>query len=255
MSAELKTKLREGKNVVGMFLSEIAHPNLVRLMQAAGAEFVIVDCEHGYFDYAQVAAIAAVASGIGFPMIVRMPCLSREPVQKYLDAGADGVWVPMLETREQAEELVRLGKYAPMGQRGISTMRPHSNYAPGKLTEYIGKANERTMLFAQIETRRGAENAGAIAAVEGLDGVFVGPNDLACDLGCTGDFNTPVMERTIGSVLEAVRKVGKPCGIVASNPEFLRRWAARGMTMFSCDSELGLLKKGIQNMVASVGLS
>ena len=255
MSAELKTKLREGKNVVGMFLSEIAHPNLVRLMQAAGAEFVIVDCEHGYFDYAQVAAIAAVASGIGFPMIVRMPCLSREPVQKYLDAGADGVWVPMLETREQAEELVRLGKYAPMGQRGISTMRPHSNYAPGKLTEYIGKANERTMLFAQIETRRGAENAGAIAAVEGLDGVFVGPNDLACDLGCTGDFNTPVMERTIGSVLEAVRKAGKPCGIVASNPEFLRRWAARGMTMFSCDSELGLLKKGIQNMVASVGLS
>ena len=255
MSAELKTKLREGKNVVGMFLSEIAHPNLVRLMQAAGAEFVIVDCEHGYFDYAQVAAIAAVASGIGFPMIVRMPCLSREPVQKYLDAGADGVWVPMLETREQAEELVRLGKYAPMGQRGISTMRPHSNYAPGKLTEYIGKANERTMLYAQIETRRGAENAGAIAAVEGLDGVFVGPNDLACDLGCTGDFNTPVMERTIGSVLEAVRKAGKPCGIVASNPEFLRRWAARGMTMFSCDSELGLLKKGIQNMVASVGLS
>ena len=255
MSAELKTKRREGKNVVGMFLSEIAHPNLVRLMQAAGAEFVIVDCEHGYFDYAQVAAIAAVASGIGFPMIVRMPCLSREPVQKYLDAGADGVWVPMLETREQAEELVRLGKYAPMGQRGISTMRPHSNYAPGKLTEYIGKANERTMLFAQIETRRGAENAGAIAAVEGLDGVFVGPNDLACDLGCTGDFNTPVMERTIGSVLEAVRKAGKPCGIVASNPEFLRRWAARGMTMFSCDSELGLLKKGVQNMVASVGLS
>ena len=132
MSRNMKTAIHEGENIVGMFLSEIAHPNLVRVMQAAGAEFVVVDCEHGYFDFSQVAAIAAVASGIGFPLIVRMPKLSREYVQKYLDAGVDGVWVPMLETREQAEELVRLAKYAPMGERGISTMRPHSNYAPGK---------------------------------------------------------------------------------------------------------------------------
>ncbi len=255
MSVKMKTAIHAGKHTVGMFLSEIAHPNLIRLMQAAGAEFVVVDCEHGYFDYSQVAAIAAVASGIDFPMIVRMPGLSRECVQKYLDAGVDGVWVPMLETAEQARELVRLGKYAPLGQRGISTMRPHSNYAPGKLTEYTKKANDRTMLFAQIETRKGAENAEEIAAVKGLDGIFIGPNDLACDLGCTGDFNTPVMEETIAHILSAAKAHGMPCGIVASNPEFLKKWAARGMTMFSCDSELGLLKKGIQSMLSCVGLT
>ena len=254
MRSDWKAEIREGKTTVGMFLSEIAHPNLIRLMKAAGAEFVVVDCEHGYFDYSQVAAIAAVASGIGFPMIVRMPCLSRENVQKYLDSGVDGVWVPMLETREQAEELVRLSKYAPMGERGISTMRPHSDYAPGKLTEYMEKANGRTMAFAQIESRLAVENVEEIASVEGLDGMFVGPNDLACDLGCTGQFETPEMEEAIERVLAAAKKHGKPCGIVASNPEFLRKWAVRGMTMFSCDSELGLLKKGIQNMLDKVGL-
>ena len=160
MQSTMKADIRAGRTVLGMFLSEIAHPNLIRLMKAAGAQFVVVDCEHGYFDYSQVAAIAAVASGIDFPMIVRMPSLQREHVQKYLDAGAEGVWVPMLETREQAEELVRLSKYAPLGQRGISTMRPHSDYAPGKLTEYMEKANGHTMAFAQIETRRAVENAG-----------------------------------------------------------------------------------------------
>ena len=255
MQSTMKADIRAGRTVLGMFLSEIAHPNLIRLMKAAGAQFVVVDCEHGYFDYSQVAAIAAVASGIGFPMIVRMPSLQREHVQKYLDAGAEGVWVPMLETREQAEELVRLSKYAPLGQRGISTMRPHSDYAPGKLTEYMEKANGHTMAFAQIETRRAVENAEEIAAVEGLDGLFIGPNDLACDLGCTGRFDTPEMDAAVSHVLAAAKTHGKPCGIVASNPAYLRRWAEQGMTMFSCDSELGLLKKGIQGMVSSVGLT
>ena len=200
-------------------------------------------------------SMGILASGIGFPMIVRMPSLQREHVQKYLDAGAEGVWVPMLETREQAEELVRLSKYAPLGQRGISTMRPHSDYAPGKLTEYMEKANGHTMAFAQIETRRAVENAEEIAAVEGLDGLFIGPNDLACDLGCTGRFDTPEMDAAVSHVLAAAKAHGKPCGIVASNPAYLRRWAEQGMTMFSCDSELGLLKKGIQGMVSSVGLT
>lgn len=248
----MKHKIHAGEKVLGMFLSEIGAPNLIRLMQAAGVDFVIVDCEHGYFDFSQVAAIAAVGSGIGFPVIVRVPHISRECVQKYLDAGVDGLLVPMLETREQAEELVRLGKYAPEGARGISTMRPHSNYNPGDLVAYTEKANRRTMFFAQIESKKGVENAGEIASVPGLDGFFIGPNDLACDMGQTGQFNTAAMDAAIGSVVAAAKDHGIPCGIIASSAAFLRKWEERGMTMFSCDSELGLLKKGIQAMIQNV---
>lgn len=248
----MKEKIHAGRKVVGMFLSEIAAPNLIRLMKASGVDFVVVDCEHGYFDFSQVAAIAAVGNGIGFPVIVRIPQLSREQVQKHLDAGVDGIWVPMLETKEQAEMLIRLGKYAPEGTRGISTMRPHSNYAPGNLVAYTQKANHRTMFFAQIETKKGVEHADEIAAVQGLDGIFIGPNDLACDLGQTGQFNTEAMDKAIGRILASAQAHHIPCGIVASNPAFLRKWEARGMTMFSCDSELGLLKKGIQAMIQDV---
>ena len=245
----MKETIQAGGAVLGAFLSEIGAPNLVRLMQAAGLDFVIVDCEHGYFDYSQVAAIASVANGIQFPVIVRIPQISRECIQKYLDAGVDGILVPMLETEEQARALVHLSKYAPLGARGISTMRPHSNYNPGKLAEYTRKANGRTMLFAQIETRLGVSNAEKIAAVAGIDGLLIGPNDLACDLGHMGQFHTPDMEEAIGQVLQAAKDNGLPCGIIASDTAFLRMWRQRGMTIFSCDSELGLLKKGIQGMV------
>ena len=84
-------------------------------MQVSGLDFVIVDCEHGYFDFSQVAALAAVGNGIEFPVIVRVPSVSRDCIQKYLDAGVDGILVPMLETKEQAEHLVEYGKYAPDG--------------------------------------------------------------------------------------------------------------------------------------------
>ncbi|WP_251445722.1 HpcH/HpaI aldolase family protein [Vermiculatibacterium agrestimuris] len=247
-----KERIQNNEMVLGAFLSEIPAPNLTRLMQAAGLDYVVVDCEHGYFDYSQVAALAAVAGGVGFPLIVRAPHISRECIQKYLDAGVDGILIPMLNTPQQAEELVRFGKYAPQGERGISTMRPHSNYNPGKLSEYTQKANGRTMFFAQIETVQSVENAQRIAAVDGIDGLFVGPNDLACALGCTGNFDTPEMEAALAKVVAAGKAAGKPTGVIASNPAFLRHWQAQGMTLFSCDSELGLLKKGIQAMIKDV---
>lgn len=244
----MKQEIKAGKEVLGAFLSEIAAPNLLRLMQAAGLDFVIVDCEHGYFDYSQVAALAAVGNGIHFPVIVRVPMVARESIQKYLDAGVDGILVPMLETKEQAEQLIQYGKYAPEGKRGISTMRPHSNYNPGKLLEYTAKANGRTMFFAQIETRKGVENIETIVGVPGLDGVFVGPNDLACDLGTMGDFSTPEMEDCLQKVIAAAKAAGIPSGIITSKADLIKTCRENGMLMFSCDSELGLLKSGIQEM-------
>lgn len=248
----MKELIREGKEVTGIFLSEIAAPNLLRLMKTSGLDYVIVDCEHGYFDYSQVAALAAVGNGINFPVIVRIPFVSRDSIQKYLDAGADGLLVPMLETVEQAKLLVMYGKYAPEGKRGISTMRPHSNYNPGQLTDYTKAANRRIMLFAQIETKTGVENIDAIVKAPGLDGIFIGPNDLACDLGTMGDFSTPAMEQCIDTVAAAAKNAGLPSGIITSKADLIHRCRSKGMTLFSCDSELGLLKKGIIAMRESV---
>jgi 2-keto-3-deoxy-L-rhamnonate aldolase RhmA len=246
---EFRRLLEAEGSILGSFLSEIAAPNLMRIMKSGGLRFAVVDCEHGCFDYSQVSAIAAVGNGIGFPVIVRIPSITREPVQKYLDAGADGLLAPMTETAEQAKALVDYGKYAPMGARGISTTRPHSEYNPGKLSDYMQKSNDRVMLFVQIETERAVDSAFDIAAVEGIDGLIVGPNDLASSFGQAGNLTSPRMWEAIHAVIAAANEAGKLSGIVASDMAFLKECRAAGMNVFSCNSEVGLLRQQIKTMV------
>lgn len=242
--------LEERQSRIGMFLSEIAAPNLMRLYRSCGLDFVIIDCEHGYFSHAQVAALAAVANGVGLTAIVRVPCISREHIQKVFDLGADGILVPMTGTAEQIAQAVEYTKYYPLGKRGASTMRPHSEYNPGKLAEYMEKANGRTMVFAQIETDEGVRNARDIAAVPGVSGLFVGPNDLSIDYGRPGESSTPEMEHAYRAVVEAGKAVGKPTGIITGNMPLIRHCEALGMQLFSCNSEVGLLAKQIKSMIA-----
>lgn len=242
-------KLCPQESRIGMFLSEIAAPNLMRLYRSCGLDFVIIDCEHGYFSHPQVAELTAVANGIGLTAIVRVPSVSREHIQKVFDLGADGIIVPMTGTAEQIAQAVEYAKYFPEGKRGASTMRPHSEYNPGKLDAYMKKANERTMVFAQIETDEGVRNAGKIAAVPGVSGLFVGPNDLSIDYGTPGASSTPEMERAYRKVVDAGRASDKPTGIITGNMSLIKHCESLGMQLFSCNSEVGLLAKQIKSMV------
>lgn len=234
---------------LGAFLSEIAAPNLLRIYKACGLDYVIIDCEHGYFDHSQVAALASVANGIGLMAMVRVPSVSREHIQKVLDLGADAILVPMTSTAEQIERAVEYAKYFPMGKRGVSTMRPHSEYNPGDLRDYMYRANERTMVFAQIETDEGVCNAEKIAAVSGVSGLFVGPNDLSVDYGTPGASATPQMENAYRAVIAAAAAQGKPAGIITGNMKLIHHCEKLGMQLFSCNSEVGLLAKQIKSMI------
>lgn len=235
---------------MGAFLSEIAAPNLMRLYKACGLDYVIIDCEHGYFTHAQVAALTAVANGVGLMAMVRVPCASREHIQKIFDLGADAILVPMVGTPEQAAQAVEYAKYYPEGKRGASTMRPHSEYNPGKLAQYMEKANARTMVYVQIETDEGVRNADAIARVPGISGLFVGPNDLSIDYGTPGESATPEMENAYRTVIAAAHAQGKPTGIITGNMQLIKHCEELGMQLFSCNSEVGLLAKQIKAMVA-----
>ena len=243
-------KLEAGETRLGAFLSEIAAPNLLRIYKACGLDYVIIDCEHGYFDHSQVAALCAVANGIGLMALVRVPCVAREHIQKIFDQGADAILVPMTGTAEQIRQAVEMTKYFPEGKRGASTMRPHSEYNPGKLADYMKKANERTMVFAQIETDEGVKNAAEIAAVPGVSGLIVGPNDLSIDYGTPGAAYTPEMENAYRVVIEAAKAQGKPTGIITGDMKLIHHCQDLGMQIFSCNSEVGLLAKQLKAMVA-----
>lgn len=240
---ELKQKILRGETVLGTMLSEVATANVARIMKVAGYEFMIVDCEHGYFDFSQLANIIAVGCGFQMPIIVRIPNIEREFITKVLDMGGAGILVPMVSTVEEARRAVQLSKYPPMGTRGISTTRAHTNYDPPVLVDYVKSTNEKTMVFVQIETQQGVENVEEIAAVAGVDGVIIGPNDLAVNLGWPGHMETPEMDAAITKVVKAAEKAGKASGIIESHVEFLKKWRANGMNVFSCSSEVGMMMK------------
>lgn len=240
---ECRAKVIEKNFSCGTMLSELSTPNITRILKAAGFEFVIVDCEHGYFEYAQLAALIAMGNGYGIPVIVRIPGIERAFITKIMDMGAKGILAPMVNTAAEAKQLVRYAKYAPLGARGISTMRAHTDYNPPPLMEYIEKANKETLIFIQIETKKGIANVDEIAAVEGIDAIMIGPNDLSMDLGTPGLFHTDTMLAIVEKIANTAASHGKSSGIITSNLDFLRACKDRGMRIFSCDSEVGMLMK------------
>ena len=242
----LKQKIQQKQVILGTMLSELSTPNIIRVMKAGGLEFVIIDAEHGPFDLSQLSDLVAEANLCGLPCLVRIPEIRREWITKVLDMGADGMLVPMVSTKEDAEKIVRLAKYPPLGCRGVSTTRAHTNYNPGKLGDYFVEANNRTIILTQIETPEGIENAQDIINVEGVDALMVGPSDLSTSYGFPGDADAPVVQEAIEKVLAAAKAAGKTAGFIHSKPEKLRKWKARGMTIFSCGSELNMIKNGVK---------
>lgn len=236
--------MKNEEKQLGIMLSEFGNPNIVRIFKRAGNDFVIVDDEHGYFDFSQIAALVAVANGIGLPIIIRVPGVSREYITKVLDIGADGILVPMVNTVEQAKEIVRYAKYTPIGNRGISTTRAHTNYGVDHLKEYLAQANRKVRVCIQFETQIAIANAEGIAAVEGIDALFIGPNDLAGDYGTPGEVNSDAVYSAVARVAEISKKVRKPSGIITGNQTLLELCMKQGFTYYSVGSELDLLVKG-----------
>lgn len=246
----LKDRIEAGEVVLGTMISEFGCSNLVRIMQAGGYEFAIIDCEHGPFDYTQLSEMIALGNSIQFPVLVRAPGIDRGFITKVLDMGAEGFLIPMVNTPEDAERLVEYAKYAPVGKRGISTTRAHTNYHPPRLKDYMETANHRTILLVQIETKEAVSNVEDIAMVQGIDALIVGPSDLSSDLGVAGDLNNPVLRKCIEKVAEAAAARGKHCGTVASNLSYLQMCRETGMNIFSMGSELGMLLKGASDNVS-----
>ena len=232
--------LAKKKNLqLGIMLSEVPFTNMPLIMKNSGLGFMIVDNEHGAFDYTTLAKMFTVSRLADFCTIVRLPDNSRAWITKCVDAGADGFLLPMTNRAEDIEKVVEYAKYAPVGKRGISTMRAHTLYAPPYLCEYMPLANERIKVYAQIETARGVENIEEILTATGVDGVFIGPNDLSCDMGCIGD-NGPILA-AIEKIAVAAKKANKPFGIITTAKVLIDKALECGASMISYGSELNLI--------------
>lgn len=228
----------------GIMISEISFANFPLILKNSGLDFFIIDCEHGGFDYKDVSAIITNAKLVNIKCIIRLANNHRKDIIKYLDMGAGGLLLPMTNSLEEIKEVVKFAKYYPLGIRGISTMRAHTLYDPPNILEYMEKANRDNVIYAQIETKKGIDNIEKILSVEGVNGCFIGPNDLACDLECLGGDCDNVICEKIAYIAQKSKEYNKICGIITGKQKYLEKASEVGVSAFCVGSELNLIANG-----------
>ena len=237
----LKQLLGQGKYAAGSWVS-MCNPLGAEIMGMAGFDWLLVDMEHGAGDYqtllTQLQAINA--AGETTP-IVRVQWNDPIVVKRVLDIGAEGVMVPGIRTAEEAEQAVACTKYPPQGFRGIAGVRA-SKF--GQDPTYIKEANDNVAMFLQIETRASVENIEAILSVPGIDVAFVGPNDLAADLGHTGDMTHTEVVEAIAKVEQAANAKGIVLGSVSRNWEQAKALVDKGYRAVSIMGDIPMLVQG-----------
>lgn len=228
----LKEKLKAGQSILGTMVTVFENPEIAKILKVCGFDFFLVDCEHGNFDYSDVAKMFAVAREAGIPPMVRIPEVKREVVLKYMEMGARGILLPNAETVEQAKALVNYSKYYPQGNRGVSLLRAHTGFDKiDSATDFMKKSNEENILMLQIESPIAVKNIDDLLAVDGIDAAFVGPNDLSQSMGIMGQMENPLFIEAVDKVIAAAKKRNKFAGIHLMSVDALEPWIKKGMTL------------------------
>lgn len=230
----------------GTMLSEVEFVNFPFVLKKAELDFFIIDNEHGSFENKTITSLAINARHADIQAIVRLPNNDRAMITKLADGGVRAFLLPMTNRKEDIEKVVEYAKYSPVGKRGISTTRAHTGYGVADIKEYMKCANQGMKIYAQIETRLGVENVEEILNVPGVEGVFIGPNDLSCDYNCMGE--TEKIKELISVISKQCVKKDKPCGIITTDKELIKHALLCGCSMISYGSEINMLIKGAREI-------
>ncbi len=210
-----KKALREGKTQFGCWVS-LANPYSTEMMGTAGFDWLLIDNEHSPNDLRSTMAQLAVLGSSPSHPVVRVPIGETYIIKQMLDAGAQSILVPMVESAEQARQLVRDVTYPPKGVRGVGySLTRASRFS--QITDYPHTADAEICLLVQVENRAGMANLDDILAVDGVDGVFIGPADLAADMGHMGGMLHADVQATIMDALRRIRAAGKAAGILSTH--------------------------------------
>ena len=231
--------LLAGKQLIGCWCS-LANPITAEVLGVAGFDWLLLDAEHAPNDVLSlIPQLMALKDSPSAP-VVRPPWNDTVLIKRLLDAGFFNFLIPFVETAEQARSAVAATRYPPQGVRGVSVSQRGNRY--GAQADYFSSVNDQIAVIVQIESAAGVATAAEIAAVDGVDCLFIGPSDLAAGLGHFGKPNHPDVQAAIASVLAAAGAAGKPVGILSPAEADARRYLAQGMRVVAVGSDLGLLR-------------
>lgn len=236
-----KRALRAGQPQIGLWSSLSSHYT-VEVIAGAGFDWILLDTEHSPNDVTLVLAQLQAAAAYPVSTLVRPAWNDVVLIKRHLDIGVQTLLIPWVQTPEDAERAVRAMRYPPQGMRGVSVSARHNRF--GRVKDYFEHVHDELCLLVQIETRAALENIEAIAAVDGVDGLFIGPADLSADFGRVGTTSTPEITTVIENAVGRIRASGKAAGILWGEEAEAKRWLERGVNFIAVGSDLNLLARG-----------
>jgi 2-dehydro-3-deoxyglucarate aldolase/4-hydroxy-2-oxoheptanedioate aldolase len=247
MNATIQQRLKRGELVRVMFLGALANPKLIEIAGLAGGlHGVWVDQEHSAVPHQELELLMMACRAAGLDGFARVAPTDYGAVMRPMEAGASGVMVAQVRTLDQVKQAVEWAKYPPRGIRGLFMANFEAAYGTADMAVHIETANRERWVCIQIETAEAVERVEQIAALEGVDWLFVGPSDLACCLGVPGQVLHPKCIAALEKVSSAVKAASKSWGTLSRAPEHATRCRELGCQLFSLMGDLDLVQRGLQ---------
>jgi 4-hydroxy-2-oxoheptanedioate aldolase len=243
-----KDGLATGRTQFGLWQA-LGSPITVELCAAAGFDWLLLDAEHGPHSIPNLLAQLQAMNGSRSQAVVRLPATDATSIKQVLDVGAMTILAPFVESAEQAQAIVAATRYAPEGNRGLAAGQIRASRW-GRDRTYIDDANTQICVLLQVENQQGLDSIDRIAALDGVDGIFIGPADLAASLGFRGRPDHPVVVAAITKAIERVKRAGKAVGLLTLNEELARKYIEDGCTFVAVGTDVTLLTTAADTLAA-----
>jgi 4-hydroxy-2-oxoheptanedioate aldolase len=238
---KVKRALVNGEVQVGTWITVLRTPQITQMIATAGFDFIYIDMEHSVLSIETVGDLCYSALAAGLVPIVRPPGKDPHLLSRPLDGGAMGLLIPHVDTREEAEAIIRAIRFPPFGERGINLMGVHTGFSKVDGDAYIKSTHAETLLLVQIESDRGIGNLDKILSVDGIDGAVIGRADLSTDLGLPGQTDHSEVVRRVEMMIAACRRHGKIPGLLVHDVASAKEWIAKGILLVPFSNEVSLL--------------
>lgn len=236
-----KAAILEGRQQIGIWCA-IPDPGMTEMLANCGYDWMMLDTEHSPMDPLKVQPMLQAAAAYPISTAVRPTALDPAQIKKFLDAGAQTIMIPYVQNAEEAALAAAAVAYPPEGIRGVAGMTRAGRY--GAIKDYAKRAREEICLIVQVETKEAVEQIEAIAAVPGIDAIFVGPADMAASLGHPGEPAHPVVRKACAAAISRIRAAGKPAGFLSPDDSLLEEMVAAGSVFTAVDLDTTILRRG-----------
>jgi len=244
---KFKRALKAGQPQIGLW-SSLSSNYSVEVIAGAGFDWILLDMEHSPNDLESALAQLQAAAAYPTHPVVRVPWNDMVSIKRLLDIGTQSLLVPYVSTAAEARAAVSYTRYPPAGVRGVAGTTRATRF--GRVKDYARRAHEEICLLVQVETQQALDNIEAICAVDGVDGVFIGPADLHASLGHTGEIANPKVKPLIDEAIRRIRKNGKAPGILTPNEADAKHWLGCGGLFVAVGADVGILARGAEALAA-----